>query len=177
MPSKADLTPTLETERLTLRPIDMEADFEGYCAVHSDEESVRYIGGKTLSPEQVWRYMAMVLGHHHARGYAVLSLIEKETGQWVGRVGPWYPHNWPGREVGWAIHPAHTRKGFAKEAGRTCIDYVRDTLGWSDVIHIIEDGNIASVRTAEALGSKHLETVNGLSGTTDAVCHIYGQTF
>ena len=167
----------LETERLILRPIDMEADFEGFCEVHADEETVRYIGGKTMPPERVWRYMAMILGHHHTRGYSLLSLVEKVSGDWVGHVGPWSPYNWPGLEVGWTIHPAHTRKGFAKEAGRACLDYVRDDLGWPSVMHIIEDGNVASVKTAEALGSEWIRTTKGLPGITDDLCHIYGQTF
>ena len=29
-------------------------------------------------------------------GYAMFSVIEKETGRWVGRVGPWTPADWPG---------------------------------------------------------------------------------
>ena len=175
--SVMSLQPTLETDRLILRPIDMEADFQGFCEVHADEDTVRYIGGKTLSPEMTWRTMATILGHHHARGYSFLSVIEKATGAWVGRVGPWNPHGWPEPEVGWTIHPKHTRKGYAKEAGRACIDYVRDELGWPSVIHVIVDGNIGSERTAEALGSKRLRPMQGLPGVTDELCHIYGQVF
>lgn len=175
--SASALGPTLETERLILRPIDMEADFQGYYEAHSDPETVRYIGGKTLDEAQTWRTMAMILGHHHTRGYSFLSVIEKATGTWVGRVGPWNPHGWPEPEVGWTIHPAHTRKGFAKEAGQACMDYVRDGLGWPSVIHVILDGNIGSERTAIALGSKRLRGIEGLPGITDEYCHIYGQTF
>lgn len=175
--SSSSLGPILETERLILRPIDMEADFQGYCDVMSDEDTVRYIGGKTFNPAQTWRSMAMILGHHHARGYSFMSVIEKATGAWVGRVGPWNPHGWPEPEVGWTIHPAHTRKGFAKEAGRACMDYVRDELGWPSAIHLIVDGNIASEKTAERLGSTRLRVMHGLPGVTDELCHIYGQTF
>jgi hypothetical protein len=30
------------------------------------------------------------------QGFAMLSVIEKATGRWVGRAGPWQPEGWPG---------------------------------------------------------------------------------
>ena len=177
MTTRSSLGPTLETDRLILRPIDMDADFKGFCEAYSDPETMRYIGGEVMSPQKTWRAMAMLLGHHYHHGYSFLSVIEKATGQWVGRVGPWNPVNWPAPEVGWTIHPAHTRKGYAKEAGRACIDYVRDELGWPSVAHVISVGNVGSERTAEALGSKRLKLLDGLSGLSDEPCHLYGQTF
>ncbi|MEO0697172.1 MAG: GNAT family N-acetyltransferase [Pseudomonadota bacterium] len=167
--------PTIETERLILRPIDMEADFEGYCEIMADEDTVRYIGGKTMPPPMVWRTMATVLGHHHTRGYSFLSVIEKATGAWVGRVGPWYPHGWPAPEIGWTIHPGHTRKGYASEAGKACLDYVFNDLGWEKVIHVIHPENHASMKTAEKIGSRKIGEIDGLEGIIDETCFIYGQ--
>ncbi|MEM7728307.1 MAG: GNAT family N-acetyltransferase [Pseudomonadota bacterium] len=171
------LGPTLETDRLLLRPIDMEADFQGFCDTFSDADTMRFLGGKTKSPAETWRTMATFLGHHLARGYSFLSVIEKATGDWVGEVGPWYPEGWPDREVGWTLHPAHRGKGYAREAGRAAIDYVRDDLGWPSVIHIIEDGNVGSERVAEALGSTRLRTLDRIPGIGEGVFNIYGQDF
>ncbi|HHL42875.1 MAG TPA: N-acetyltransferase [Hellea balneolensis] len=109
------------------------------------------------------------------RGYSFYSVIEKESGDWVGRVGPWYPEGWMAPEVGWTIHPAYTRKGYAKEAGAACVEYVFNTLGWQKVIHVIADGNIGSVKTAEAIGSIYQRSVDGIPAVTDMLCHIYGQ--
>lgn len=172
------LQPTLETERLILRPMDIERDLDAVCEAYADVETMRYLGGKTMDRAQAWRSIAMMLGHHQVRGYSFLSVIEKETGQWVGRVGPWFPEGWPAPEVGWTIHPDHTRKGYAKEAGRACVDYVRDGLGWTSVIHVIADGNVGSEKTAEALGSKRLYRLeDGIPGVSSDPHHVYGQDF
>jgi RimJ/RimL family protein N-acetyltransferase len=172
------LGPVLETDRLILRPIDMGADLDAFCDAYADTATMRYLGGQTMDRAQTWRSMAMMLGHHLTRGYSFLSVIEKSTGAWVGRVGPWFPEGWPEPEVGWTIHPAHTRQGYAREAGRACLDYVRDELGWTSVIHLIQEGNIGSEKTAEALGAARLYTLNdGVPGVTDKTCHVYGKDF
>lgn len=33
------------------------------------------------------------------RGFSMFSVIEKDSGQWIGRLGPWQPEGWPGTEV------------------------------------------------------------------------------
>ena len=171
------LGPTLETDRLILRPIDMEADLQGFSETFGDADTMRFLGGKTMDRAQTWRKMATFLGHHLTRGYSFMSVVEKDSGQWVGEVGPWYPEGWPGREIGWTLHPAHRGKGYASEAARACLDYVRHTLGWDSVIHVIEEGNFASEKVAEALGSKRLRTIDYLGGIGPGVFNIYGQDF
>jgi RimJ/RimL family protein N-acetyltransferase len=172
------LGPTLKTDRLILRPLDIDADFEAICETYADAPTMRYLTGAVMDRAQTWRSIAMMLGHYMVRGYSFLSVIEKSSGQWVGRVGPWFPEGWPVPEVGWTIHPAHTRQGFAKEAGRACLDYVRDDLGWTSVNHVIAEGNIGSERTAEALGSTRLYRLeHGIPGALTEPCHVYGQDF
>ena len=81
----------LETKRLILREIDIEADLEVWHDMMSDEDTVRYIGGQTLDRAGSWRQMATAIGHQKIRGYGFWSLIEKASGQFIGRVGPWNP--------------------------------------------------------------------------------------
>ncbi|PHR57449.1 MAG: GNAT family N-acetyltransferase [Robiginitomaculum sp.] len=165
----------LETERLILRDIDPVADFEAWADCFSDVETMRYIGGKVMNRAEAWRNMAMVIGHGVIRGYTFLSVIEKSTGSWVGRVGPWSPEGWSEPEIGWTIHRDHWKKGYAKEAGQACLDHVFNTLNWSRVIHTIIDGNVGSIKTAESLGSKMLYTLDGIPAITDELCWVYGQ--
>ena len=165
----------IETERLILREIDMERDFEPWAAAHADEETVRYLGGKVLSRAQVWRFMAGVIGHWQIRGYGFFSAEDRKTGEWVGHVGPWYPEGWPGREIGWTIARKHWGKGFATEAALACLDLVFNTLQWDRVIHVIVPGNAASVAVARKIGSEFLGTQEGLAAVTDETVEIYGQ--
>ena len=86
-------------------------------------------------------------------GVAMFSVIERETGLWLGRIGPWQPLGWPGTEVGWSLHPDAHGKGYAMEAAVASIDYAFDVLGWTEVIHCIDPDNVPSQKLAERLGS------------------------
>ena len=48
--------------------------------------------------------------------------VEKATGRWVGRLGPWQPEGWPGTEVGWGLAREAWGKGYATEAVQALID-------------------------------------------------------
>ena len=95
----------LETDRLILRPIDPERDFEHWADTFSDAETMRYIGGTPLNRALAWRNMAMVNGHWALHGFGFFALEEKATGKFVGRAGPWFPEGWPQLEVGWHSAP------------------------------------------------------------------------
>jgi RimJ/RimL family protein N-acetyltransferase len=159
----ASIGPTLETSRLVLRP-PTQTDFNGFAAMAQEEETMRYLGGMTAR-DGAWRFMAAVAGSWALLGYGMFSVIEKETGQWIGRVGPWYPGGedggWPGPEVGWGLIAAARGKGYAAESATAAIDYVFDELGWHRVMHCIHKDNAPSIRLAERLGS-YLQRENAL---------------
>jgi len=146
--------PRLETDRLILRP-PIAADFEPWAAFGADEETMRHLGG--VQPRSVaWRGLCTVTGAWTIRGHSMFSVIEKATGRWVGRLGPWQPADWPGTEVGWGIVRDCWGKGYASEGATAAIDYVFDVLGWDEVIHCIEPENLNSQKVAERLGSSVL---------------------
>ena len=145
------LGPTLETDRLILRP-PLEEDLDGLAAMMEDEEAARFVGGQ--QPRSgAWRQLAAFAGSWALRGYGMFSVIEKSTGRWVGRVGPWQPEGWPGAEVGWGLERAAWGKGYATESAAATIDWAFERLGWHDVIHCIAPANGPSARVAERLGS------------------------
>ena len=144
----------LETERLLLRP-PLADDFEPWATFIADEEAARHIGG--VQPRPIaWRSFAAVVGAWHLQGFSFFSLIEKATGQWVGRVGPWHPDGWPGTEIGWSIAREHWGKGFAPEGARASTGWGFDALGWDEVIHTIAEDNANSKTVAAKLGSRFL---------------------
>jgi len=165
----------IETERLILREIDPERDFDGWAAAMADEETVRYTGGIVMDRNLAWRNMAGVIGHWQIRGYGFFSVESKSTGEWLGRVGPWYPLGWPAPEIGWTILRQHWGRGYATEAAQASLDYAFDTLGWPRVIHAILVGNEASIAVAEKLGSTLIRRQRGLASVTDDEILIYGQ--
>jgi RimJ/RimL family protein N-acetyltransferase len=99
------LGPTLESPRLVLRP-PTQGDFADFAAFCADEEVMRTLGG-VVPPHGAWRQMATIAGAWALQGFGMFSVIEKESGRWVGRLGPWFPGGegggWPDTEVGWGL--------------------------------------------------------------------------
>ncbi|OGN43385.1 MAG: GNAT family N-acetyltransferase [Caulobacterales bacterium RIFCSPHIGHO2_01_FULL_70_19] len=143
--------PVLHTERLILRPIALE-DFPRWAEMMADPEAARFLGGAQPSAT-AWRGFMTMAGAWSLTGVSMFSVIERDSGLWLGRIGPWRPHGWPGTEVGWGLHPEAQGKGFGVEAAAAAIDYAFDVLGWTEVIHCIDPDNLPSIRLAERIGS------------------------
>jgi len=144
--------PVFETERLILRP-PIEADLDGWAELMADEETARFIGG--VQPRAVaWRLVATMAGSWALRGLGMWSVVEKASGRWVGRLGPWFPEGWPEREVGWGLLRSAQGQGFAHEGACAAMDFVFDRLDWERVSHCIHPANEASRRLAHRLGSR-----------------------
>jgi RimJ/RimL family protein N-acetyltransferase len=166
--------PLLETARLILRPTALE-DFPRWAELMADPVATRYIGG-VQAPSMAWRSLMAMAGAWTLTGVSMFSLIEKQSGRWLGRCGPWQPEGWPGTEVGWSLHPDSRGQGYATEAARAAIDYAFDVLGWSDVIHCIDPRNLTSQRVAERLGSSNRGPGRMPPPHEHAPCDLWGQT-
>jgi RimJ/RimL family protein N-acetyltransferase len=147
------LGPTLETARLILRPPEVQ-DFEPWAAMMQDEETARFIGG-LQPPAMAWRAMRAMAGCWALDGFGMFSVIEKETGRWLGRLGPWKPHLWPAGEVGYGLVKEATGKGYATEGARAAGDWAISHLGWTHVFHCIHPRNVASQKVAARLGARN----------------------
>ncbi|MEJ8631058.1 GNAT family N-acetyltransferase [Sphingomonas sp. I4] len=167
-------SPVLQTERLTLRPPSAE-DFEAWAAFHTEEDTMRFLGG-VQKRGAAWRNMCTMVGAWHVRGFAMFSVIERDTGRWVGRIGPWQPEGWPGREVGWGIARAFAGRGYAYEAACAAMDYAVDTLGWDHVIHTIDPDNGGSIKLAQRLGSVNQGPVSLPAPLEDFRVDAWGQS-
>lgn len=154
MKTVSPLGPTLVTARLILRPTDAE-DFERWAEFCADPVTMQFLGG-VQARATAWRTMATMAGSWVVRGYGMFSLLERATGRWVGRIGPWQPEGWPGTEVGWGLHRDATGKGYAVEAAAAAIDWAFAELGWSEVVHAIAPANAPSANVAQRLGSRIL---------------------
>jgi RimJ/RimL family protein N-acetyltransferase len=171
MPTQA---PVLTTDRLILRMPEAQ-DFDAWAAFAADQETMRYIGG-VQARSVAWRGMCSVTGAWAIRGFSMFSIVERETGRWVGRMGPWQPEGWPGTEVGWALARDTWGKGYATEGAIACMDYAFDVLGWDEAIHTIEPDNAASQAVARKLGSTILRQAQMPAPFEDMVVDVWGQS-
>lgn len=164
----------LHTERLILRPPRIE-DFDGFAELQGDAEVAQFIGGP-VSRAEAWRRFLWQPGAWALQGFGMFSVIERDSGQWLGQLGPWLPVGWPGNEVGWAFRRMAWGKGYALEAAKPAIDWAFEHLGWDDVIHCIDPGNVASQRLAERLGSRLLRQSSLPEPYHGHVLDVWGQT-
>jgi len=168
------LGPTLETARLILRPPEAQ-DFEPWAAFMGDAEAARFVGG-LQAPATAWRGIATMTGAWVLNGFSMFSVVEKESGRWVGRLGPWRPHGWPGTEVGWGIVRDAWGKGYATEGSAAAMDWAVDHLGWTEIIHCIDPDNAPSQAVARRLGSSNLRKGRMPPPFDTVDVDIWGQT-
>ena len=164
----------LETARLTLRPPRLD-EFEAWATFIGDPDNARFLRGPQVR-QTAWRSFMTGAGAWLLQGFAMFSVLEKSSGRWVGQVSPWMPDSWPGTEVGWMIVRDCQGMGYATEAATAAIDWAFATLGWQEVIHVIDPANWASQAVA-----RKLDSVNRGSGRLpppfDAlVVDIWGQS-
>ena len=164
----------IETERLLLR-LPERADFDAYAETYADAEVTRHLGG-VLSRAAAWRKFLQVPGAWLIQGFAMFSVVEKASGAWIGCLGPWRPDGWPGNEIGWVLHRSAWGKGYASEGAAAAADWAFAELGWADMIHCIEPGNLASQNVARRLGSRVLRQTHMPAPFEDVVVDVWGQT-
>lgn len=148
--------PVIETERLILSGHSL-ADFEDVARLWSEPEVVRFIGGRASTREESWARLIRYGGFWAMLGYGFWTFREKDGGGYVGEGGllsagrTLEPAFGETPEAGWALAPAAHGKGYAREA-------LGAILGWADAqdhartVCMIEPGNAASIRLAQALG-------------------------
>lgn len=166
--------PVLQTERLTLRR-PCALDFEDWAAFCADPETMRFLGG-AQDRATAWRTMCTMTGAWDVRGFSMFSVVERDSGRWIGRIGPWQPEGWPGKEIGWGLAAEFAGKGYALEAASATMDYAFDTLGWSKVIHTIHPDNAASIALARRLGSSNAGRVTLPAPLQHLVVDAWGQS-
>jgi RimJ/RimL family protein N-acetyltransferase len=150
-------------------------DFDAYAAFMSDPEAAQFIGGEQVRA-LAWRGFLQISGAWYLQGFSMFSVIEKATGDWIGRVGPWMPEGWPGTEVGWGIIRSRWKQGYATEAATASIDWAFAELGWAEVIHAIAPDNVASQAVARKLGSQNCGPGRLPAPLESVTVDIWGQT-
>jgi RimJ/RimL family protein N-acetyltransferase len=143
--------PTLQTERLILRPFRPD-DFASYAAMSADPEVMRYIA-PPQDESTAFRSFCSVVGHWEVRGYGCWALEERSTGRFIGRAGLFKWGRFPEIEIGYLLERAAWGKGYAFEAAARSLRYAHER-GLRGLMAVIEEGNAASIRVVERLGAR-----------------------
>lgn len=155
--------PTLETERLLLRPFS-EADVEPLFALMQDADLMRYVGDRRVPTlQEAWRSVAGWIGHWTLRGYGQWAIEERGSREIIGRAGLINPRDWPGPEIGYLLGRRWWGHGYATEAAGVAMGWGFRTIGFDRLISLIDPANAPSIAVAGRLGET-LQTETELWG-------------
>ena len=148
-------------------------------------EVMRFLGGKTVPPEDVPAVVQKWIDRWELNGVGPFLLERREDGQFVGRCGVlvWDSRTWMHTsfaeagehaqpEIGWALARAHWGNGYATEAASAVRNWARSERRFDRLISLIAPDNLASQRVAERMGAQPTETVD-LFDTHEAVVWVH----
>lgn len=145
------MIPTLETERLLLRPQTMD-DWPAYASLMMSGHAVHIGGPHTL--EDAWGLFCHDLAQWPLLGQGGLMIESRETKLCLGQVGISYGPLFPEHELGWLLYPGAEGKGYAYEAAGAMRDWAFAVRGLETLVSHIDPENHRSRKLAERLGAE-----------------------
>ena len=147
--------PTLETERLVLRPL-LANDLDALAELHAQEAFWRHPFGRAWSRDETQAFLERTVQRYSDPGMAVSAVVLRSTGElagWAGLSVPGFlPEILPAVEVGWRLGQQLWGQGYATEAGAAWVRYGFEELGLAEIVSIYEPDNIASGAVMRRLG-------------------------
>lgn len=142
----------LETDRCVIRETTTE-DVDSFYRIYSHPEITKYM--ESLYPEveqekqYVREYIEKVYGFYE---FGVWTVLEKKSGDVIGRAGFSYRQGYEIPEIGYIIGVPWQRHGYAEEVCRAILRYGRQELGFEKVQALVETENEPSLILCDKLG-------------------------
>jgi RimJ/RimL family protein N-acetyltransferase len=155
-----EINPSLETDRLLLRPWRPAEDLDALSALNADPAVMRWVTpNRPLRREETADLLDRIVRHWDEHGFGLWAVVPRGEGaDCVGFAGlaipSFLPVVLPAVEVGWRLAPAWWGRGLATEAARASIDFGFERLGLHSIVSIIDARNDRSLRVAEKLGMR-----------------------
>ena len=149
----------IETERLLIRPFETD-DLDSIAQVYGDPEVMRHVSLGVLDREGTAKLLEQYRRAQDERGYSSWAVVERESGDVVGDVGfgRYAPTGEP--ELGYTLARDVWGRGYAFEAASACVAAAFAHLPHDRLVAKIEPENARSLRLAERLGMRTLETIS-----------------
>ncbi|MBR5340945.1 MAG: GNAT family N-acetyltransferase [Erysipelotrichaceae bacterium] len=142
----------IETDRLYLREMDTD-DFEALYAVLADRENMRYYKNQ-FAEENVKGWIEWCMNCYRDYGFGLWAVCLKENDEMIGDCGL-SMQDIDGKllpEIGFHIRRDLHHKGYAKEAAAAVRDWTFNKRDFQALYSYCSSDNIASYKTAEAIG-------------------------
>lgn len=121
--------PTLETERLVLRPWRPAADLDALAAVNADAAVMRHVAPRRpLTRAETAEQLDGFVRHWEEHGFGLWAVVPRDgDGRAIGFAGlavpSFLPQILPAVEVGWRLAPAWWGRGLATEAAGAAVAF------------------------------------------------------
>jgi [ribosomal protein S5]-alanine N-acetyltransferase len=150
----------IETERLLIRPFDLDADSTAMAEVYCDPEVMRFIpGGAAADAAGVRSLIERYVRVHVDHGFSSWAIVERRTGQPIGDVGFAVFRATGDVELGYTLAKSRWGHGFATEAAGACLALGLANFDVPRIIAVVDEENEASLRVPERIGMKRLGSV------------------
>lgn len=157
----------LDTARLTLEPFS-EHHFEEAYHIFTDDFVKKYLfDNKELSQEEVLSFLKTSQQTFREKRHGLWIIAITGNEKLIGFTGLWHFFDKEQPQLLYALLPAYTGKGYAREASLKVMDYAFHQLEFPHLDASCDTPNLSSHKTAEALGMKKLkeEGINDQSTT------------
>lgn len=147
----------VRTERLLLRPL-RERDYPAFHEMHADAEVCRYLyhepRDETATSELMSERMPLVEIEYEGDRLS-LAIEHRATGKFVGQCSLFYRSaEHQSGEIGYLIHPAHHRQGYASEASLALLRLGFDGLKLHRVFGRCDGRNAGSAGVMTKIGMR-----------------------
>ena len=165
---EAVTNPTLETERLVLRPLRHE-DLNDLSRLHTEESFWWYPFRRGWTTDETEAFIERTVASYSEDEFGLSAIVVRDSGElagWAGLSVPWFlPEVLPAVEVGWRLGEAFRGLGYATEAGRAWVDHGFKNRALEEIVSIYEPENQASGAVMTRLGFQiAIETVHPTRG-------------
>ena len=149
----------IETERLLIRAFE-RGDVDSMAEVYGDPEVMQHVYIGVLDRDGTAALLAEYGRMQEERGFSTWAVVEKASGDVVGDVGfGWYaPTGEP--ELGYTLAAGVWGRGYGIEAARACVEAAFAHLPQRRLVAKIEPANAPSLRLAQRLGMRAIETIS-----------------
>lgn len=150
-------TPTLETDRLRLRPW-RATDIDELARMSADPDVMRYFPS-VCNRQECEAMFDRIIRHFADHGFGMWAVEIPGRAEFAGMIGLMVPrfeaHFTPCVEVGWRLAAEHWRQGYATEGARAALQYGFQQMHLEEIVAMTAVQNVPSRRVMEKLNMTH----------------------
>lgn len=149
-------TPTLETNRLKIRPFREGDTVDVFECWESDPDVARYMFWTSHNDiEKTREWISFELGQIEKEDWYRFAIELKDTNTLVGTVLIYFEEEVDCWEIGYNLGKKYWGRGYTTEAMKEVIDFAKNQLHISQIVGRYAKENSASGRVMDKLGFKY----------------------